>query len=491
VSTVNHKIAIGAIWSLITRLTIKLLGFISTMILARILFPEDFGLIALTMTMVALFEIFSSFSFDINIIQKDNVTDDTLNSAWTCKVISGLILAVLLFVCSGLLADFFNDERLDLLISVIALLPLLKGFENIGFVLFRKELDLKKEFTLEVVAKITSFVVTISAAFILRSYWALVIGMFTNSLVRVILSYVMHSYRPRPSLVEARELFAFSKWLLLNNLLIFFNHKITDLVIGRQADASELGYYSLAYEVSNLPTTELVFPLSRAVFPGYAKLKNDLEALKNSFLKFTSLIVYVASPICFGMAATANELVVVLLGDRWNNITPMISLLAFFGLLRCAVQNTGSIYLVLNKPKIPVVFSVVRLVLLTPILILVVPDYGGYGASAAILLVTALITPFAFIVVGRMLKLKATEVLSIFSFPIAASAVMYFSVLQFEIIYTLNGYSSPLLLLILKVSIGTCIYLLLSILYTRMFPSNNVVKDVVFKVKDIIGSQKK
>jgi lipopolysaccharide exporter len=486
VSTVNHKIAIGAIWSLVTRLTIKLLGFISTMILARILFPEDFGLIALTMTMVALFEIFTSFSFDINIIQKGNVTDNTLNSAWTCKVISGLILTVLLFVFSGLLADFFNDERLNLLIGVIALLPLVKGFENIGFVLFRKELDLKKEFTLEVTAKVTSFVVTISSAFILRSYWALVIGMFTNSLVRVVLSYTMHSYRPRMSLIEARELFGFSKWLLLNNLLIFFNHKVTDLVIGRQMDASELGHYSLAYEVSNLPTTELVFPLSRAVFPGYAKLKNDLEALKNSFLKFTSLIVYVASPICFGMAATSEELISVLLGDKWAAVVPMIPLLAFYGLLRCAVQNTGSIYLVLNKPQIPVVFSVARLVLLTPMLIFIVPEYGGYGASIAILAVTGFIMPFAFIVVGKFLLLKAAEVLSIFAFPISASLSMYILMLRVNPILSQNELDHDWQLLLIKTTLGTILYLIFSFLYVKIFPKDNIVKDVVSKIKEVI-----
>lgn len=375
--SINQRIAVGAIWSLVTRLTIKSLGLISTIILARLLVPADFGLIALTMTMVALFEIFTSFSFDVNIIQKDNVTDETLNSAWTCKVISGLTLAIVLFLGSGYISNYFDDDRLSVLVSVVAFLPFLSSLENIGFVLYRKNLDLKKEFRLEVTAKVISFAVTIACAYAMQNYWALVIGMFTNQLVRVSMSYVMHHYRPSFSLSEARDLFGFSKWLLLNNLLIFLNHKITDLIIGKQSNPTELGFYSVSYEISNLPTTELVFPLSRSIFPGYSLLKNDTAALRNSFLKFTKVIVFVAAPISFGMAVAAEELVAVFLGDKWSAIVPMISLLAFFGLMRCAIQNTGSVYLVLGKPKIPVLFSVGRLLILIPALVLLVPEGGG------------------------------------------------------------------------------------------------------------------
>lgn len=109
------------------------------------------------------------------------------------------------------------------------------------------------------------------------------------------------------------------------------NHKITDLIIGKQSNPTELGFYSVSYEISNLPTTELVFPLSRSIFPGYSLLKNDTAALRNSFLKFTKVIVFVAAPISFGMAVAAEELVAVFLGDKWSAIVPMISLLAFLG----------------------------------------------------------------------------------------------------------------------------------------------------------------
>ena len=114
-----------------------------------------------------------------------------------------------------------------------------------------------------------------------------------------------------------------------HNLLIFLNHKITDLIIGRQLNAESVGYYSVGYEISNLPTTELVFPLSRAIFPGYALIEGDLNALKNTFLKFTKLVVYVAAPVSFGIAAVSEELVITALGDKWVEVIPIISILSF------------------------------------------------------------------------------------------------------------------------------------------------------------------
>ena len=478
-SSINQKIAIGAIWAVLTRVSIASLGLISTIILARLLFPEDFGLIALAMTILALFEIFSSFSFDINIIQKENVTEETLNSAWTCKVISGLVLATAVFLSSGILSDYFEDSRLNLLISVIAFIPIIRGLDNIGFVLFRKELNLKKEFHLEIIAKVISFLVTITSAYFLTNYWALVIGIYTNAIVRLILSFLMHPFRPKFSLKEAGELFRFSKWLLINNLLIFFNHKITDLVIGKQSSPVQLGYFSLAYEISNLPTTEIVFPLSRSIFPGYAKLRSNITTLKESFLKFNKIILFVAAPICFGMAATAEELVAVMLGDRWLEIIPTISLLAFYGLMRCAVQNTGSIYLVLNKPTVPVYFSSVRLILLTPLLIYIVPGQGAYGAAIAIVAVTALITPVAFFVIKKILNISTKELLGMFAFPLVASFLMYLLVTEVS-----NLFSIPiLLLLVLKVLVGIIFYALATCFYIYRYPDNNPIKDILLKTK--------
>lgn len=479
--SLNEKIIIGTFWTLLTRLTIKSLGVISTIILARILFPDDFGLIALTMALVAFFEIFSSFGFDINIIQKDKVTNNTLNSAWTCKIISGIFLSIVIWLISDFSGTYFNDDRLPLLVSIIAFLPLINSLENIGFVLYRKNLDLKKEFTLGVVSKIVSFVVTISAALLLENYWALVIGMFTNATAKIILSYTLHPYRPSLSLSEAKDLFNFSKWLMINNVLIFFNHKVTDFFIGKQSNSTELGYYTVGYEISNLPTTELVFPLSRAMFPAYSQLKNDKEALRESFVRFTQIVMIFAAPISFGIAITAEELVYVFFGEKWEALIPIISIMALYGLVRCSVQNIGSIFIALGKPNIPVFMSVVRLTVLVPLLLHYVAIEGSIGAAKSVLFVSLFSMPLGYFLVSRLIKLKTSDFKAIFIFPLLAGSAMYFFIEELSFLPIFNEINN-LGMLLIKALLGTVFYGVAIGFYYLLFPKNNIVALVANKI---------
>ena len=484
--SLNDKIVIGTFWTLLGRLSIKSIGLVSTIILARILYPEDFGLLALTMTLVAFFEIFSNFSFELNIIKKETVTDDTLNSAWTCKIIAGLILSCVIFLASDYAGEFFGNEKLPQLVSIVAFLPLINSIENIGFVLYRKNIDLKKEFTLGVVSKIVAFIVTITAALLLKNYWALVMGMFTNAIVRILLTYLLHPYRPKLSLVEAKELISFSKWLLLNNVLIFLNHKVTDLMIGKQSNSTELGYYSVGYEISNLPTTELVFPLSRAMFPAYAKLQNDIDTLRDTFIKFTQIIMFVAAPICFGMAIASHEIVAIFLGDKWLSISPIIALLSLYGLLRCAVQNMGSIFIAINKPKIPALISLVRLVIIVPLLFYFVTKDGALGAATAILYVAMFTMPVSYFILSHFIALKLKDVSTILVFPLFASMSMY-GFIQYTMMLINVENLGTLSILLLKILIGVSFYGAALYLYCAFFPKNNIVQLVIAKTRKFLN----
>ena len=429
-STVNEKVAVGAFWSLLARIAIKSLTAISMILLARLLTPDDFGLIALTLAMLALFENFTRFNFDLNIIQKDEVTDTTLNSAWTCMALSGLVLGALLYLSSGFLGEFFEEQRLSGVLAVIAIIPVVNGLNNIGFVLYRKQLNLRMEFKLEVWAKLASFVVTVVSAFMLRNYWALVLGVFAHSITKLTLSFLMHPYRPSFGLGQARELFGFSKWLLLNNLLVFLSQKIADLMLGKLANATQLGYYSLGHEVSNLPTSELVFPLSRAIFPGYAQLKNDEQALRDSFVRLTTVVMFAAAPLCFGISATATEIVPVLLGDQWLPVIPILQILALYGLVRCAFMNTGSVFIAIGRPKIPAVLSLFRLLVAAPLLYVAIPSNAAVGAAYAVLISALVTLPVRYGFIYFLIKVKLLAIIEIFAFPLLAGASMYAMVMS-------------------------------------------------------------
>ena len=177
------KIADGAIWMLLFKVADRGLGLISTLILVRLLTPTDFGIVAMAVAMVAIVELLTSFGFDTAIIRQKDATDEHYHTAWTFDVLFGIFVAVVMVGFAGQVARFYNEPEVELVLYVLALSPLLSGFENVGIVAFRKDLQFRNEFRFQVWKKIAGFVVTVPLAFLLRNYWALVIGVvFRDSL---------------------------------------------------------------------------------------------------------------------------------------------------------------------------------------------------------------------------------------------------------------------------------------------------------------------
>ena len=255
--TLGRQMAHGAMWLVGLRLALRGLGLISTLVLARLLVPEDFGLVALAAVTAAFLEVACDFNFDYAIIRQQDSTQDDYDTAWTLNVIKAAIVALLLYVGAPHLADFFDDERLDVLFQLMALAALIQGFCSIRTIDFRKKLQFGKEFQFRVWGKLGSFAVLMVLAFHYRSYWALIIGILFGRVLLLFLSYTIAPYRPRFSLVAWKRLIDFSKWIMLNNLVTFARDRMDMIVIGKLAGAGPLGLYTVAHEIADLPTSEL------------------------------------------------------------------------------------------------------------------------------------------------------------------------------------------------------------------------------------------
>jgi O-antigen/teichoic acid export membrane protein len=338
---------------------------------------------------------------------------------------------------------------------------LIQGFENIGIVAFRKEMQFNKEFKFQVIKKIAGFFVTIPLALTLQSYWALVAGMLTSWCTGVIMSYVLHSYRPRFSLTAGRELFHFSKWLMLNNILFFLKIRFADYVIGKTSGPKQLGLFSVAYEISNLPTTELVAPINRAIFPGYAKIATDMEVLRQGFINVISLIVLVATPIGVGIAVTAEPLIEVFLGSKWLDAIPLVQILAIYGVTVAMQTNLAAVYLALGIPKVLTLLSAAHVALLIPLVIWLTGSDGAIGAAWAYLIISTLFIPINYSVMFRRIQLKPMTLIANFWRSLTSSIIMY-AVVYFYLDYTHNpagGFGNDLFRLISSAGIGAAVYI--------------------------------
>lgn len=382
----SKEIARGAAWMVLFRLLDRSIGVVSTAILARLLVPADFGLVAMAMSIIAVIELATAFGFEIALIQKRDPTREHFDTAWTLNVIIATLGALITVAAAAPAASFYGDPRLVPVMMAIAAAWLVYGFENIGTVNFRRNMDFGAEFRWMASKRLIAFVVTVVAAVTLRSYWALVIGSMTGRIAGVVLSYVMHPYRPRFALSRARELFSFSGWVLANNLVGVILSKVPHFFVGRVFGAQAVGTYTVAAEVAQLAQTELIAPINRAMFPGYSRLVADPEAFRRTCLGATGLIMLIVFPVSMGIAVLAGPFIRLLLGDQWGEAVPIIQVLACAGAVQALTSNNVSAYLALGRPKLVTATLIARLLVLTAGIMFLYEGHGLLGIAYAELL---------------------------------------------------------------------------------------------------------
>lgn len=452
--------ATGAVWMVLAKLAERSLGLISMLILARVLVPHDFGIVAMAMSFVALLEMLSAFGFETALIQKQTKDRGHWDTAWTFNVMLGVMIAAAMFMLAPLVADFFTEPALIDILRVLAIGSVAQGLQNIGIVAFRTEMQFDREFRFLTARKLIGFCVTVPLAIILDSYWALVIGQTISRVGSTSLSYWVHPYRPRLSLIAASELLHFSKWIFLLNIIAYLKERSADWVIGRTAGPAALGAFSISYELATLPSTELVAPINRAVFPAYAKLaKEGLEPLRREYLSVIGVIILIATPAVLGVAATSQVLVPVLLGPNWMQAVPVLTLLALFGYTFIIQSNAQAAYLALGRVDIPTKLNSIHTAIQLAALIPLTTAYGLTGAAFAYLVTAAVMIPASLGVILRMLQIPVLTFTREVWRPIAAAAVMYLGVSQFLQLFPIYTSSlAALPVLIGAVAIGAAIY---------------------------------
>lgn len=417
----------GAIWMLLFRFTERGLGLISTLILARLLSPEDFGVVAMAMSFITMAELLSSFSFDAALIHNRQATREHFDSAWTCNLLIGFGISGLLLLLAQPVADFYQRPELVWVVLALAIGPAITGAQNIGVVAFLRELDFRKEFRFQVSRKLVGFCVVIPLAFIYQSYWVLVVGMLVSRLAGFVISFLMHPYRPRWCLSKARELVNFSRWLLINNFAGFLKERAADFFIGRASGATALGTYTIAYELANLPTTEIGAPINRAFLPGFASMDSQDE-IARAFRNAIGFLALIVLPTAACMYVTTPFLVAVLLGNKWLAAAPLMQLLVFNGVLVVVFQSLPCAVMIGRGFPARVMAATLTYTLLLLAALasayFFMPDFGVTHAAYAALATSVATTPLYLYQVRKTLKIGPSLFASALIRPVLASAAV-------------------------------------------------------------------
>lgn len=419
----------GAGWVIAWRLGMRVLGLVSTLILVRLLVPADFGLLALAASFSQTVDGMMTLGTEEAVIRQPAPDRDVYDTAWTLNVIRGLTVTAIVLASAVPVANFFGDRRLITVLMVIALPPLLDGVSNIGTVDFRREMQFQKEFAIMVVPKIFGIAATLTAAFIHPSYTALLFGIATNQTLRSAMSYAMHPFRPRFSLRAWRGLVGYSIWTWLLSLALLLRNRSDTLLLGRLTNSTSVGVYAVGAEVAALPTSELVEPLCRASFAGFAAANREGVLVTETFLRLMSSAVLVTLPAGLGLALVAAPLVRLAFGPGWDAAIPVLQVLGLAGIMTAFGQislHLMSAHSLLGRlTAVALAGAALRIVLL----LLLIPRFGVAGAAWAAAIATVVDQGATLVMALRHLQVRCRAFVNHIVRPVLATVAMTCGVL--------------------------------------------------------------
>lgn len=388
--TILERTARGAGWVIAWRVATRVLGFGSTLVLVRLLSPEDFGLVALATAFAAALEVCIALGVEDQIIRTRDPQPVLYHTAFTLNLLRALIIALLVVLAAEPAARFFEDARLENVLLALAALTALSGLTSIGIVDFRRNLEFDKEFKLQILPRIATIIVAITTAFIFPGHWALIAGIAVGRVGRIVMSYAMHPYRPKLTLASWRELAGVSFWTWAIGVVAVMRDRADSVVIGRVMGPAKVGIFTAGTEIAVLPTTELVDPISRACMPGFAATMREGVDLAETYRRILGLTALFGLPAGFGISLVSSDLVFLAYGPVWMEAAPVVALIG----LASALTPLGNISMAMlgAQTRLKSIFATATVTMVLRILLLLwlVPSHGLFGAAVGVAISVAI-----------------------------------------------------------------------------------------------------
>jgi O-antigen/teichoic acid export membrane protein len=372
------------LWRAIELAGIKIIFLVRLLILARLLSPDDFGLLAIAMTAIGFFLSITDFGMVPALVQRSEINKQHYNAAWTVIVIRATGIAAIVFFAAPLIADIFNEPRAIPILQVLAIRPLLEASASIRIA------DLIRNFEFRSLAfvKLSEGVLNTVIAIAMARYfgvWALVWGALAGSTAYLVMSYLLAPHRPRLlfDFKATQPLIRFGRWIFLTGLIAVFGSLILRVVISRQLGAAQLGLYFLAASLAFLPSEVATKVAGYVSFPLYARLQSDIHQATRAFRAMLTGMSAILFPVCFLIIVLAPSIVQNILGPRWEGTVPVIRILALVSMIGVFGDATVPILKGLGQPYKVTILEAVQSFLIIIFVWSLAVRYGLIGAVLA------------------------------------------------------------------------------------------------------------
>jgi O-antigen/teichoic acid export membrane protein len=450
----------GAGWLMGWRLTSRLLGIVNTVVLVRLLAPSDFGLVALATSFSFAVDSLSYLGVQDALVRERALDRSLYDTGFTINLVRGSFTALIIVGCAWPAAWFFGDARLTTIFLVLALALFSSALENIGTVDFQRDMVFGKQIQINFVPRVVSIIASITCAVVWHSYWALVVGLVVGRGTRLLFTYVIHPYRPRITLRAWRRLVGFSFWSWALSMTALLQGRSDAIVIGGYLNPTAVGIYSVGDEVGGLASSELLEPITHALFAGFSSARRSGDGVASAFLRAISVVALIIMPASAGIALIAHPMMLLVFGARWEAAVPLVQLLACAGIFRVGSYISGALLMAEGVPHIGFQIELAATILRLTSLLVLVPHYGLVGAASGVVATGFIAEVIYTVVTVRRTAMRASDLAANLWRPALATAAMALVLLATGLTRSTSGGSAAwsALLLVATVAIGALVF---------------------------------
>lgn len=422
--SLGERVLVAALWMGGWRWTERLLGFVNTVVIARLLMPDDLGIVATAWVVVALFEILIELGTDRYLIRLPDAQRADFDTAWTLRLMVIATASAVIFLSAHGIAAYFDEARLVDVLYVIAAANLLRGFTNIGLTIYRRDLRFDRIALVGLAQRLTGIVATVIFAFVLRNYWAIVLGEVISRVAEVALSYLVQPYRPRFSVARFSEQWQFSKWIVSRNVAGFAQGRGDQFLVAKFFGVAQMGFYAMALRLAETPTRHLVAPISMPLYSGLAKKQHDPAQFVTSVLQAIGATAVIVLPAATLAAALAEPLVLGIFGLKWKAAVPLVAPLAFTMAAAAVAEPAVTTLTLLGRMRLLAVLEWISAIVVFSIMLaaarfLTLEEFA-YTRVVLMLVLLGVMLGYT----GAELRISWRRLLACLYRPLAASAAM-------------------------------------------------------------------
>lgn len=350
------------VWSSIQKFGGMGLQFISSIILARLLMPEDYGCIGMLSIFMVVATSFVDGGFASALIQKKEPTQEDYSTIFWWNLSMSLLMYAILFFCAPIIAHFYKMPLLSSILRVQGFVLIINAFSIIQNNQLRKQFRFKKLTIITLVASIVSITVTIYMAYSGFGVWALVAMNMLSAAIPAVIYWLTNKWHPLLvfSKKSFKELFNFGVFMFLSNLLNTFCNNIQGLLIGRFYNPATMGFYSKAKGTEELASTSISDIMGQVTYPLFAEYQNDKSLLINAIKRITAVVAYITFPMMFLLMLLAKPIFILLYSDKWLNSVPYFQILCLAGIAICLQVINYNAIAAVGKSRITFRWTIIK-----------------------------------------------------------------------------------------------------------------------------------